>query len=699
MSNFRPMNFNLDYSAWWLVVIALISFGLTFISYSNKTGFRELSVTIRGLMISFRFFSLFMLGFLLLGVLFNTSKERIENPIFFVVTDNSKSMLNYKDSNRVLEQVNDLKSKLKKDFGKKLVIKEISIGSKLKTDEAISFTESNSNLEKAFEYINTEYYNRNIGGIAFISDGNFNVGANPIYNAERIKLSPVFSFAVGDSIQKRDHLIRNIFHNNIAFYRNKFPVEIDISSYKFKDEEVKVSVELNGKIIDSKKIQYHGDEQDFKKVIFNLPAEKIGFQTYSIHLEEKENEVSLQNNHKNFYVEVLDSRSKVLILSESPHPDISALQSVLSKDDNLEIEYKTFETWDKKINQINLLICHNPTSQFEGELFDLFKKNKIPVLYILGTKTKPSFYSNIGIEFTARTANQMDEFQGSYYKGFSLFEADKNLEESLSYYPPLTGKYGEFTIPTAASVFLQQRIGPVTKNTPMFFFSSSQEMSFGAIMGEGIWRWKFNEYQRTKNHDVFNRIFSKSIQYLTLRKRGSGLNVIIPRKLNKDEDLVINANFYNSAMEAITTPEIALEISAEDGKKYQSQFAINGSGYQAKLGQLKPGKYQWIAETKFGGKSYNQKGSFFVEDIDNEKSESVANHSVLKQLSKQSNGVFYNLNNAKPFYNELSTRKDINTVSYQEKSSMNLIDLWWYLLIIAILLIGEWFMKRFYGLS
>ena len=235
MSNFRPMNFNLDYSAWWLIVIALISFGLTFLSYSNKKGFSELSNINKGLMISFRFLSLFMLGFLLMGILFNTTKERVENPIFFVVTDNSKSMLNYKDSNRVLEQVNNLKNKLKKDFGKKLVIKEISIGSKLKTDETISFTESNSNLEKAFEYINTEYYNRNIGGIAFISDGNFNVGANPIYNAERIKLSPIFSFAVGDSIQKRDHLIRNIFHSNISFYKNKFRVEINICSYKFID--------------------------------------------------------------------------------------------------------------------------------------------------------------------------------------------------------------------------------------------------------------------------------------------------------------------------------------------------------------------------------------------------------------------------------------------------------------------------------
>ena len=116
---------------------------------------------------------------------------------------------------------------------------------------------------------------------------------------------------------------------------------------------------------------------------------------------------------------------------------------------------------------------------------------------------------------------------------------------------------------------MQQRIGPVTKKTPLFFFSSIQGMTYGAIMGEGLWRWKFNEFQRRKSHDVFNLIFAKSVQFLTLRKRGSGLNVIIPKKLNKDEDLVINANFYNDALEPITSPEIIFEITDEKGKKYE----------------------------------------------------------------------------------------------------------------------------------
>ena len=120
MSNFRPMNLNLDYSAWWLLLVVFISLGLTYLSYFNKKGFEELSNGIKSAMLISRFLSLFLLGFLLLGVLFNTSNERLEKPIFFVVTDNSKSMLNYKDSASVLKDLNTLRSKLKKDFGESI---------------------------------------------------------------------------------------------------------------------------------------------------------------------------------------------------------------------------------------------------------------------------------------------------------------------------------------------------------------------------------------------------------------------------------------------------------------------------------------------------------------------------------------------------------------------------------------------------
>jgi len=682
---------------WWVLVVLLCSLLLTLVAYRKKNGFSDLPIPIRYLMLGTRFLSLFCIGVLILGIVFKTTIQRIESPLFFVISDNSKSMLNYKDSNRVKKNLKRFKERLKKEYGEKLLIKELSIGSSLKTENEIDFSESNSNLEEAFEYINTEYYNRNIGGIAFVSDGNFNVGANPIYNAQKIRFTPVFSIAVGDSIQKRDHLIRNIFHNNIAFYKNKFPVEIDISSFKFQNEKVQLSLLHQNKVIARKSIQYNNENQDFKKVIFDVPAEKIGFNTYTILLQEKENEISLKNNRRNFYVEVIDSRSKVLILSEAPHPDISALQSVLSKDENLDTEYKTFKEWDHKTEKINLIICHTPTAQFNTFTFQHIKDKGIPILFVLGQKTESSFYKKLGIDFP-KSAKGNDEFQGSINSSFSLFEIHESFEESLDYYPPLFGKYGDPVIPPSSSIFIQQRIGPVIKKSPLFFFSSIPNLSYGCILGEGIWRWRFNEFQRSGNHTAFNKIFSKAIQFLTVKKRGSGLNVIVPRTLNSDEDLIINANFYNQAMEAITTPQITLEIIDENGKQYQSQFAINNKGYQAKLGQLNPGKYTWTAKTKLNTKTYTQNGEFFIEDHDHEKSESVANHSILKQLAEQSNGSFYPLSNVNLFFSDLSKRSDISTLAYEEKSTRELIDLWAYLILIAVLLITEWVLKRIYGL-
>jgi hypothetical protein len=105
-----------------------------------------------------------------------------------------------------------------------------------------------------------------------------------------------------------------------------------------------------------------------------------------------------------------------------------------------------------------------------------------------------------------------------------------------------------------------------------------------------------------------------------------------------------------------------------------------------------------MAQTKLNEKTFTQNGEFFVEDLDHEKNESVANHSVLKQLAEQSNGSFYALNNIDPFFIDLSNRSDIASVAYEEKSTLQLIDIWWYLMTAAMLLISEWILKRIYGL-
>jgi hypothetical protein len=86
-----------------------------------------------------------------------------------------------------------------------------------------------------------------------------------------------------------------------------------------------------------------------------------------------------------------------------------------------------------------------------------------------------------------------------------------------------------------------------------------------------------------------------------------------------------------------------------------------------------------------------------VEDIELEKIESVANHGVMKQVSKQSNGKFYLLKDFERLLSDIETREDITTMSFAETTFNKLIDYIALISLILLLLIGEWFLRRYLG--
>jgi hypothetical protein len=203
------------------------------------------------------------------------------------------------------------------------------------------------------------------------------------------------------------------------------------------------------------------------------------------------------------------------------------------------------------------------------------------------------------------------------------------------------------------------------------------------------------------NPGLFNKL------YYQLRTSSTGVKLIENVVLNYPElefesdrfkeEVIVNASFYNSALEPITKPKIELNLINSDGKIFSSQFGVNGTAYKLSLGKLKAGKYIWEARTKFNGKTYRKSGVFIVEDIELEKIESVANHGVMKQVSKQSNGKFYLLKDFERLLSDIETREDITTMSFAETTFNKLIDYIALISLILLLLIGEWFLRRYLG--
>ena len=106
------MNLITDHSFFWLIPIFFISLGLTFLIYQNKGWVKELKSNQRLILRFLRFSSLFLILFLLLGIILQATNYREEKPVFISLVDNSSSMLNYKDSSIIKGQIENFKKEI-----------------------------------------------------------------------------------------------------------------------------------------------------------------------------------------------------------------------------------------------------------------------------------------------------------------------------------------------------------------------------------------------------------------------------------------------------------------------------------------------------------------------------------------------------------------------------------------------------------
>ena len=260
-------------------------------------------------------------------------------------------------------------------------------------------------------------------------------------------------------------------------------------------------------------------------------------------------------------------------------------------------------------------------------------------------------------------------------------------------WPPLTVPFGGVGV-SSGDVLFTQRVGPVVKDDPVLIFTGVNGRKSGVLAGEGIWKWKFSEYSRKKETKAFDELIQKTTQYLTVKKNNDPLRVQLPKRFSVNEEVIINAEFYNSSLESITKPDINLELTDAEGKTVDYTFAKQNQSYKLLLGKLKEGTYSWTARTKYDGKQYAKSGRFVVVNSTLENLESHANHTLLRQLSEKSNGAFYHPDELSTLLEDISKRKDIVNVNYAESSFKELIDVKWLFFLLILLLGTEWFLRR-----
>lgn len=686
-----------SYSLWWILPIILVSAGLSYLFYRQETWVNSKSKSLKYTLLSLRTSSFALISILLLGLLLEQTHFETEKPVILTLVDRSSSMNNYKGSAALEKQIEVYQTKLNEKLGGRFELQTWNFGKNLQVPNK-GFTDEQTNMELPFEQAANQFLNRNLGAVVLISDGNYNTGGHPMYNAENLPLTAVYSLAVGDTALKKDLILTNIAYNDLAFLNNNFNLEVDLEAQRFPGENIQVNLYEDGKKVATQGIQFNKQRNAQATLSFELKAKKPGIHEYKMVIEKRKSEFSYQNNSRTVYIEVIDSRSKILLYSHAPHPDISALQQALAGNENYEV-IVAHETQLKgvQLNALDLIIWHDPGKSFAKNLFESAQSKKIPVWYILGSQTEQQIAAKLQLGLQLELRQQLEEIQAQANNGFALYAPNPDWLSLTPFLPPLTKRFGEAKANAGTQILFTQRIGNLQKDSPLLCFNEKDQQRHATLLGEGIWRWRMINYLKKQNHEAFDAFVGEICAYLLVKKEGTGLRVQAPKKLSTSENCILNASFYNEAMQAITSPKINWELDYEHKKMRKGTFTTKGAFYQQQLGRLKPGRYYWKAATIHNNKKYTKSGAFIVEDIDLEQLESAARHNTLYQLAAQTDAKVYPIQDYNKLIAQLEKSDDLVALRTETHQFDPLLDYMLLFLLLAALLLSEWFLRRFHG--
>ncbi len=686
------------YSLWWMLPVIILSIALSALLYF-KNSKEEFSNWVNFLLASFRFIVFSVLGFLLLSPLLISWQTKVEKAKIIIVTDDSKSMTLWGEQDKLKEYNNSILEKLNKGFSEKFDIINYSFGNniKIKTEEN-TYSNLRTNINGAIKSISEKYKYNNIGAIVFLSDGIYNVGNNPIYSIKYSKF-PVYTLGFGDTIMHHDIAIEKVLVNKTVFIKNKFPMEVSVSAKMLKGKKSKLIVTSNGKTIHTYVLNFDSNN-DFLKHRFFIEEKNSGFKTYKIYIQEIDNERNILNNIARANVEVLGSKKKVLLLYTSPHPDVAALQHSIKKSEEYELEISNVYKFKKDIKDYSLIIMHQiPDNNVRSvSIINKMKIEGIPALWILGAKSGIHFFNAMKVGISIKSKKQsFIESTSIVNTDFAEFVIPKNLANQISLYPPLYSPYGRYKTYNSIRTIFYQQIGSVATKYPQVCISENSGKRSAFILGEGIWRWRLYDFMENNSHINFDSFILKLIRYVSIQKNIKRFDVQHKAQYKEFDDVVFNAQFYNASYEALNNVVIDLVISNQDSNKYNFSFSNDGHLYSVSAGRLPRGEYTYKAVVKYNNKKFIKRGKFYVDGVELEGTNLLANHDLLRKMALKSNAEFYISDNYKYLIDDINNREDIVNIETQTLEYKDIINYPIIMILLILIMSVEWFIRKQMG--
>lgn len=664
------------------ITLALIAaLGFAFFQYLYRSPRKRKEYIFFGL----RALSIFLVFLLLINPKLRSTTYEIIKPSLVFLLDDSQSMTIADSSASFQQQLLDLQND--EELNERFDISSLSFGSDLQNNDSLNFDQESSDIDQAIRRTQEIYQGKNTA-IILASDGNQTVGRDYRY-LQTGKNTSIFPLVIGDTTQYTDLSIQRINVNRYAFLNNKFPVELFLN-YSGKDSrETELRIYAGSQVIFRQNVEFSAAKSS-QIIRAEIEAGTIGVKSYRAEILSVEDEKNTANNARNFGIEVIDERTKVLLVSNMVHPDLGAIKKSIESNEQREVDIK-LNNENFNYNDYQLVIIYQLNNKI---ILDQVDELQQPFLLILGSKTNWNYINDLQLALNKKPSNQVQEIFGIYNPNFSAFQF-KDI--GFNDFPPLLTNFGSLTYDESKfDVLLNQRIQGVETGDPLAGISKS-EPKFGFFIGENLWRWRAESYLKNGNFEAFDDFFGKIVQNLASKERKERLEIDYENFYYGNEKLQITAQYFDQNYQFDPSAELSIRLQKKDCvENIDSDLLLKNNYFQFNGGSLPSGEYNFTITEKRSGIQKN--GIFQIIDYNPELQSVSADKEGLQELATRNNSKLYYPDQYKKLKQDLLQSRQFTPVQKSHEKTVPLID-WYYLLFILLaVLAAEWFYRKYLGL-
>lgn len=553
-----------------------------------------------------------------------------------------------------------------------------------------------TNLSSVIKHANAVASRSAVAGVVWMTDGIGNEGRDVQYEALAEGI-PMIVVGAGNPKVQIDALIDVVQCNEEAFFGNRFLLEVSVKAKQFKSK--RLMVKMKAVTTELEQTWTPLSTNDWRRFTFEITPSKLGIMPISLDVLGADGDVNLANNRKELFVKVVDDRKSVAIVYGAPHPDVSAMKSALESGGQFLVKSVAQSQFGI---DADVIILHGYDFQSSAEMKQVeawVADGKSIWIFATPQQNTLNLFKSLSINTTdvVSSGRSWQDAQAAWnqdYLGWPLNESEQRM---FSQFPPVSVPMAKVKLIEGSEVMLYQRWAGIATQVPLMYHWQGNKGAFANFLGEGIWRWRMHEKSNTGEAKVFDAWVRRMVGLLAL---GNGskkpFEIIMPETTIDLRDRT-SVRVVCRDKSGMVDDRVERQLQCVDEKGVARTLNLNRTpgGWTANLTGLHVGAYELKGQCL--AMKTNDSKRFVVVDQPRELLVTQANHDVLNQLTKRSNGSFLTMDSLAELNRVVSEKLELTPVMKKETKNMH----WWdsvvWMLVIGLLFGGEWLSRRLLG--